>query len=286
MLPILTKRELGKLDEIENIWISFPAKNGGEDIRINASLLFLRYAPQLAGTPRKNISTRLRDYWDLCRWCAAKKVDDEYTLISFNDENLKAYEVYLKTELGNNQNTAWVKMSHIRAVLKWVEDRWVEKNFHNEKRGVARTWTYKVRGKPFQKRSKTAPTLPTVDPRRCLPYIEEVVVPKKEKRKRNPPYRKCFLYDLLGVPMTATTEEIRDGFKKRLLVTHPDHGGSHDRSVAIKWALDILTDKRADYDAYISTTTGYDDIAQDTREIYQLFGGYKTLYKIEEQGVL
>lgn len=279
MLPILTKRELRKLDEIENIWISFPAKDCGE-IRINATILFLRYSPKLSGTTRKNISTRLRDYWDLCRWCAAKKVDGEYDgykLISFNDENLKKYEEYLKTDLNNNQNTAWVKMSHIRAVLKWVENEWVEKNIHNEKRGVARGWTYKVRGKPFQKRSKTAPTLPTVDPRKCLPYIEEVVQPKKEKRKRNNPYRKSFLYDLLGVPMNASTEEIRQGFKKRLLVTHPDHGGSHDRAVAIKWALDILTEKRTEYDGYIATTTGYDDIAQDTREIYQLFGGYKTM---------
>jgi DnaJ family protein A protein 2 len=60
------------------------------------------------------------------------------------------------------------------------------------------------------------------------------------------------LYSVLGVPRTATEEEIRKAYKRRSLETHPDKpGGSKEEFQTVSQAKHILLDPglRADYDA-------------------------------------
>jgi len=60
------------------------------------------------------------------------------------------------------------------------------------------------------------------------------------------------LYDALGVPPTASTEEIRTAFKRASLKHHPDKGGDESAFVIVKEASSVLQDavERKCYDAY------------------------------------
>ena len=57
-------------------------------------------------------------------------------------------------------------------------------------------------------------------------------------------------YELLGVSVTATPEEIRAGFRKAASTAHPDKGGSPEKMPAINEAYAVLGDaaRRAEYD--------------------------------------
>jgi len=59
-------------------------------------------------------------------------------------------------------------------------------------------------------------------------------------------------YDILGVPKTATADEIKKAFRKQARKHHPDAGGSEDRFKEINEAYEVLSDdeKRAQYDQY------------------------------------
>ena len=60
------------------------------------------------------------------------------------------------------------------------------------------------------------------------------------------------LYAVLGIPKSATEDEIRKAYKRRSLETHPDKpGGSKEEFQAVSQAKQILLDPaaRADYDA-------------------------------------
>jgi len=58
------------------------------------------------------------------------------------------------------------------------------------------------------------------------------------------------LYALLGVPPTATDDEIRRGYLRSVRAAHPDAGGSQGLFVAVQRAWEVLgdSDRRADYD--------------------------------------
>lgn len=52
------------------------------------------------------------------------------------------------------------------------------------------------------------------------------------------------LYDILGIPKTADTNEIKKAFKKAAMTHHPDKGGDPEKFKEIQKAHEILTDDR------------------------------------------
>jgi molecular chaperone DnaJ len=62
-------------------------------------------------------------------------------------------------------------------------------------------------------------------------------------------------YDILGVPKTASAEELKKAYRKLAREHHPDQGGDEARFKEIQGAYDLLSDpeKRKAYDAYGST---------------------------------
>jgi curved DNA-binding protein CbpA len=57
-------------------------------------------------------------------------------------------------------------------------------------------------------------------------------------------------YTILGIPPTATLDEIRRAYRKAAFAAHPDRGGSHHLMLRINEAWDVLgnPDKRRAYD--------------------------------------
>lgn len=60
------------------------------------------------------------------------------------------------------------------------------------------------------------------------------------------------LYEVLGVPQTASKEEIRKAFRKLAVKTHPDRGGDQEKFKEVNAAYEVLSDdeKRKTYDKY------------------------------------
>ena len=60
------------------------------------------------------------------------------------------------------------------------------------------------------------------------------------------------LYELLGVPKTASTDEIKRAFKKKALKAHPDKGGDLELFKELNLANEVLSnpEKREIYDQY------------------------------------
>jgi hypothetical protein len=50
---------------------------------------------------------------------------------------------------------------------------------------------------------------------------------------------------LLGVPKTASLEEVKAAFRKKALEHHPDHGGAADAFIALKRAYDGIVKRQA-----------------------------------------
>jgi len=59
-------------------------------------------------------------------------------------------------------------------------------------------------------------------------------------------------YDILGVPKTATADDLKKAFRKAARKHHPDAGGSEERFKEVNEAYEILSDeeKRKQYDEY------------------------------------
>ena len=65
------------------------------------------------------------------------------------------------------------------------------------------------------------------------------------------------LYKLLGVPATATVEEVRNGYKEKALLHHPDRGGDPFQWTRIAQAYETLNGpRRAAYDRTKRVATG------------------------------
>jgi len=47
-------------------------------------------------------------------------------------------------------------------------------------------------------------------------------------------------YDVLGLPPTCSTEELRPAWKRRMLEVHPDKGGSSEEFLAVNQAFELL----------------------------------------------
>jgi DnaJ family protein A protein 2 len=80
-------------------------------------------------------------------------------------------------------------------------------------------------------------------------------------------------YDLLGVPQTATFDEIKKAFRKLALKHHPDRGGDKEKFQELNMAYETLTDpkKRDLYDQY--GEDGIKDGAGGGPDISDLLGG-------------
>lgn len=98
-------------------------------------------------------------------------------------------------------------------------------------------------------------------------------------------------YELLGIPPTASVEEIRAAYRKRAVVFHPDkHPG--DAEVAKKFceisrAYDVLADpdQRRKYDA--SSGRGgsrslLDSLSEDLESALAIFGQVASLFEVPE----
>lgn len=59
-------------------------------------------------------------------------------------------------------------------------------------------------------------------------------------------------YEVLGVPKTASAEEIKKAYHKKAIKLHPDHGGNEADFKELNEAYDVLHDKgkRANYDQF------------------------------------
>lgn len=71
--------------------------------------------------------------------------------------------------------------------------------------------------------------------------------PAEKKRRRYVPSvaspERC-PFTLLGLPKTASVEEIRRAFRHRALATHPDRGGDAEAFIQVTWARDEALARR------------------------------------------
>ncbi|WP_210506067.1 DnaJ domain-containing protein [Naasia sp. SYSU D00057] len=67
-------------------------------------------------------------------------------------------------------------------------------------------------------------------------------------------------YEVLGVPPSATDDELRRAYRRLLRETHPDTGGESARFIAVQqaWALIGTPEARAEYDRGRGPSTGSD----------------------------
>jgi DnaJ family protein A protein 2 len=83
------------------------------------------------------------------------------------------------------------------------------------------------------------------------------------------------LYKILGVPKTATPDEIKKAFRKHALKEHPDKGGDPEKFKELSTAYEVLSDgeKRKVYDKYGEEgLSGGGAGASGFGDIFDLFG--------------
>jgi curved DNA-binding protein CbpA len=82
------------------------------------------------------------------------------------------------------------------------------------------------------------------------------------------------LYETLGVPPSATQDEIKAGYRRASSAAHPDRDGGSDAAMAaVNAANDILSDiaRRAEYDRTGGTGPLFDAAAKAREQLVQMF---------------
>ena len=54
-------------------------------------------------------------------------------------------------------------------------------------------------------------------------------------------------YNIIGVTSSATSDDIKAGYRRKLIVTHPDKGGTQEDFLRLKRAFDVLNDPKYIY---------------------------------------
>jgi len=82
-------------------------------------------------------------------------------------------------------------------------------------------------------------------------------------------------YEILGVPETATQDEIKKAYRKKAIEHHPDKGGSEETFKKVATAYDTLGDenKRRDYDNRKNNPFGNNGGFQGFNPFEDFFGG-------------
>jgi hypothetical protein len=67
---------------------------------------------------------------------------------------------------------------------------------------------------------------------------------ERDARRREAAMLPPNAYRLLGVTQKVTADELRRAYRKAALANHPDHGGSHERMVAVNVAYKSIKRER------------------------------------------
>jgi DnaJ-domain-containing protein 1 len=75
---------------------------------------------------------------------------------------------------------------------------------------------------------------------------------RQPKKKQPPPHELLRLpetyqeaFAVLYLPLTASTQEIKQAYRRQALQAHPDHGGSHAAMVILNRAYELALEKGA-----------------------------------------